>query len=38
MIYSISKDKKEGFYQTTDEILCICEDNDTIQVVYTKKI
>ena len=32
MIYSISKDRKEGFYQTIDEILCICEDNDTIQI------
>ena len=32
MIYSISKDKKDGFYQTIDEILCICEDNDTIQI------
>lgn len=32
MIYSVSKDDKKGFYQTIDEILCICEDNDTIQI------
>ena len=32
MIYYISKDIKEGFYQTIDEVLSICEDNDTIQI------
>ena len=32
MIYNISKNKQDGFYQTIEEVLLICEDNDTLQI------
>jgi hypothetical protein len=32
MIYNISKNKQEGFYQTIEEVLLICEDNDTLRI------